>query len=81
MADTAIADFLKAEGFVSPASAAAARTALEEAGLTRPGKTRMADEKLDRARNALTQAVIRHCSRSGLRCRGLRRRPPIHGDR
>jgi len=62
MADTAIADFLKAEGFVSPASAAAARDALEEAGLTRPGKTRMADEKLDRARDALTLAVIRHCS-------------------
>jgi hypothetical protein len=62
MADTAIADFLKAEGFVSPASGAAARTALEEAGLTRAGKTRMADEKLDRARDALTLAVIRHCS-------------------
>ena len=39
MADTAIADFLKAEGFVSPASAAAARTALEGAGLTRPAST------------------------------------------
>ena len=62
MADTALADFLQAEGFVSPASAAAARTVLEDAGLTRPGKTRMADEKLDRARDALTLAVIRHCS-------------------
>ena len=62
MADTAIADFLRSEGFVSPASAAAARTALEEAGLTRPGKSRMADEKLDRARDALTLAVARHCS-------------------
>ena len=61
MADTAIADFLRAEGFVSPASAPAARAVLEEAGLTRPGKTRMADEKLDRARDALTLAVVRHC--------------------
>ena len=62
MADTAIADFLKSEGFVSPASAAAARAVLEEAGLTRQGKTRMVNEKLDRARDALTLAVVRHCS-------------------
>jgi len=62
MADTAIAEFLRGEGFVSPASADAARAVLEEAGLTRPGKTRMADEKLDRARDALTLAVIRHCA-------------------
>src|SRR6188508_1046310 len=62
MADTAIADFLKAEGFVSPVSAAAARTVLEAAGLTRPGKARMVDEKRDRARDALTLAVVRHCS-------------------
>ncbi|MFL6041899.1 MAG: hypothetical protein ACJ740_10905, partial [Gaiellales bacterium] len=62
MADTAIAEFLMGEGFVSPASADAARAVLEEAGLTRPGKTRMADEKLDRARDALTLAVIRHCA-------------------
>jgi hypothetical protein len=64
MADTAIADFLRSEGFVSPASASAARAVLEEAGLTRPGKSRMADEKLDRARDALTLAVVRHCADS-----------------
>ncbi|HEX5578722.1 MAG TPA: hypothetical protein VFY43_03560 [Candidatus Limnocylindria bacterium] len=62
MPDTAIADFLRAEGFVSPVSAAAAREVLEDAGLTRPGKARMADEKLDRARDALILAVVRHCS-------------------
>jgi len=62
MPDTAIADFLRADGFVSHASAAAARAVLEQAGLTRPGKTRMADDKLDRARDALTLAVIRHCT-------------------
>ena len=62
MADTAITDFLRAEGFVSPSSAAAARSVLEQRSLTRPGKTRMADEKLGRARDALTLALVGHCA-------------------
>ncbi|HEY7525359.1 MAG TPA: hypothetical protein VIA82_00785 [Candidatus Limnocylindria bacterium] len=62
MTDTAIADFLRAEGFVRPDSAAAARAALEAGGLTRPGKARMADEKLDRARDTIGHAIVRHCA-------------------
>ena len=40
MADTAIADLLRDEGFKSTLSVATARAVLEAAGLTRPGKTR-----------------------------------------
>ena len=64
MGDTAIADLLRAEGFRSSAALATARAALENAGLTRPGKARMADEKLDRARDAIGHALVRHCSSS-----------------
>jgi hypothetical protein len=60
--DTSIADFLRAEGFVRPDSAASARAALETAGLTRPGKARMADEKLDRARDTIGHVIVRHCA-------------------
>ena len=62
MGDTAISELLRGEGFVAPASAATARGVLEAAGLTRPGKERMADEKLDRARDALSRDLVRHCS-------------------
>ena len=62
MADTAIADFLRAVGFRHADGAARARAALETAGLTRPGKSRMADEKLERARDALDRLLVRHCS-------------------
>ena len=62
MADTAIADLLRGEGFQATAALAAGRRALEEAGLTRPGKVRIADEKLDRARDAIGRALVRHCS-------------------
>lgn len=62
MADTAIADLLRNEGFRLPASVAAARGALERAGLTRPGKARIADEKLEKARDAIGGSVVRHCS-------------------
>ena len=62
MADTAIADFLRAEGFRHADAGARARAALETAGLTRPGKSRMAEEKLERARAALDRLLVRHCS-------------------
>ena len=62
MADFAIADLLRDEGFRRPESLAAARAALEASGLTRPGKQRMASEKLERARNAMSLALVRHCS-------------------
>jgi hypothetical protein len=62
MSDTAIAELLRGEGFVKPASVAAARATLEAASLTRPGKERMADEKLGRARDTLGLELVRHCS-------------------
>jgi hypothetical protein len=62
MADTAIAELLRAEGFRSADATARARAVLETAGLTRPGKSRMANEKLDRARDAIGQMLVRHCS-------------------
>lgn len=62
MGDTAIAQFLRSEGFVRAESAALARAALEDGGLTRPGKERMADEKLERARDVLGHAIVRHCA-------------------
>ncbi|MDP9468963.1 MAG: hypothetical protein M3P32_09545 [Chloroflexota bacterium] len=62
MSDTAIADLLSSEGFRSTAAVATARRALESAGLTRPGKSRISDEKLDRARDAIGRLLVRHCS-------------------
>ncbi len=62
MADLVIADLLRGEGFRKPHAQSAARAALEAAGLTRPGKQGMASEKLERARDALTAALVRHCS-------------------
>jgi hypothetical protein len=62
MADMLIADLLRDEGFRKPDAVAAARSVLEEAGLTRPGKTGMAGEKRERARHALTLRLARHCS-------------------
>lgn len=62
MADTAIVELLRVEGFRSAPSVATALGVLEAAGLTRPGKTRIADEKLDRARDAIGRTLVRHCS-------------------
>jgi hypothetical protein len=80
--DTAIADVLRGEGFVAPASAASARAVLERAGLTRPGKERMADEKLDRARDALSLELVRHCSEPACSAAVLADgRQPVETDR
>ena len=62
VSDTAIAELLASEGFRATESVAIARGVLEDAGLTRPGKTRISDEKLDRARDAIVLALVRHCS-------------------
>jgi hypothetical protein len=62
MPDTAIADLLRGEGFRSTEALARSRATLEAAGLTRPGKTRIADEKLDRARDSIARTLVRHCS-------------------
>lgn len=57
-----IADLLRDEGFRRPDAQSAARAALEDAGLTRAGKQGMAGEKLERARDALSGRIVRHCS-------------------
>jgi len=62
MADTAISDLLRGEVFRSTYALVRSRATLEAAGLTRPGKTRIADEKLDRARDAIGRALVRHCT-------------------
>lgn len=59
--DIAIADLLRDEGFRAPEAQAAARAALEHAALTRPGKQRMANDKLERARDAIGLAIARSC--------------------
>jgi hypothetical protein len=61
-ADTAISDLLRGEGFRSSAALATARAVLESVGLTRPGKMRISNEKLGRAREAIGQVLVRHCS-------------------
>lgn len=61
VADIAIADLLHSEGFRSPEALGVARAALESAGLTRPGKQRIAVEKLDRVRDAIGLSIARSC--------------------
>ncbi|MBI2766476.1 MAG: hypothetical protein HYX53_11280 [Chloroflexi bacterium] len=56
-----IDDWLLAEGFESTWARHQARAVLEQAGLTRPGKTAMAAEKEVRARHALARYVLRTC--------------------
>jgi hypothetical protein len=60
-ADLDLDTFLQGEGF-GPTNRLAARAALEAASLTRPGKTRLSVEKLERARAALRDTFAVHCS-------------------
>lgn len=55
-------DFLSELGFGSPAAKASARGVLEAAGLTRPGKARISQQKLERAAAVLGQKVFLHCT-------------------
>ena len=59
--DREIAAWLGEQGYGFPEAQVAARAALEEAGLTRPGKLRMSDEKIPRAKEALQGRFILHC--------------------
>lgn len=61
-ADREIARVLEELGFAGPEAQQSARTALEAAGLTRPGKTRISNEKFARARELLDAAFVRSCS-------------------
>jgi hypothetical protein len=60
-ADVAIDEWLKASGYGSNEARATARAALEEAGLTRPGKQRLSAEKLARASQLLAERFFLHC--------------------
>ena len=60
-ADVEIDAWLVERGYALPASRAAARAALEAAGLTRAGKTRISTEKLARAAEALGAKFALHC--------------------
>lgn len=55
--------FLADAGFDTPDAARRARTALEDAGVTRPGKQGISSLKLERAREVLDAAIARVCGR------------------
>lgn len=63
-ADQLIDDFLAKSGFGLPDARAGARAALEEAGLTRPGKQRISNDKLARASALLDERFYLHCGNS-----------------
>jgi hypothetical protein len=60
-ADVSIDEWLKERGFGAADARAQARTALEEAGLTRAGKQRLSSEKLERALAVLVERFFLHC--------------------
>jgi hypothetical protein len=60
--DVDIEAWLVEHGLGLPDSRAAARSALEAAGLTRPGKARMSVEKLPRATGVLEATFFLHCA-------------------
>lgn len=61
-ADFDIDEELGRLGFLSAEARRAARAVLEEAGLTRPGRRRMAVDKRDRLRNALERRFLFLCA-------------------
>ncbi|MCC6334613.1 MAG: hypothetical protein IT380_11575 [Myxococcales bacterium] len=61
-ADVEIDAWLAEAGFALPDVKRQARAALEEAGLTRPGKSRLSTEKLPRAQTALSARFFLHCA-------------------
>lgn len=61
-ADKDIDGWLGERGISSPESRARARATLEEAGLTRPGKTRISEPKLPRAEQLLAARFYRVCA-------------------
>jgi hypothetical protein len=62
MQDLPIDTLLDDLGYGTPELRAAARTALEAGGLTRPGKQRIAEAKREPARAALAAAVLAACA-------------------
>jgi hypothetical protein len=60
--DVDIDSFLSDAGFDLPDVRSRAREALETAGLTRAGKSRMSSAKEERARTVLDERFFRHCA-------------------
>lgn len=60
-ADVDIEQWLSSRGFGLPEPRKRARTALEEAALTRPGKQRLSVDKLARAEAVLAERFALHC--------------------
>jgi hypothetical protein len=61
-ADHDIERWLAENGFGLQQARLSARTALEEAGLTRPGKQRISAQKLPRVRKVLQERFVLHCA-------------------
>lgn len=61
-ADVDITTWLTELGYGLPQTLATARATLEAHGLTRPGKQRLSEAKVERAREALEAALVRHCT-------------------
>jgi hypothetical protein len=59
--DVGIDDWLKHLGYGSTEARSSARLALETAGLTRAGKQRLSNEKLERAAGVLAEKFYLHC--------------------
>jgi hypothetical protein len=80
-ADVEIDGWLESLGFGPGAARLAARTALEKVQLTRPGKTRISAQKLERAKAELLAHFSLHCS--GPACLAAARasgRTPLHAS-
>lgn len=76
-ADTDIDDWLASEGILDAASRMEARVVLAAAGLTRAGKQRIANHKLERAREALWAGVTPVCSNATCLARAGKPAKPI----
>ncbi|MFN7133660.1 MAG: hypothetical protein ACK4N5_16405, partial [Myxococcales bacterium] len=63
--DPEIPELLASLGFHGPAAQQRAREALEQAGLTHPGKKRISADKLTRVREELASTLVRTCSAPG----------------
>ncbi|MBI5544896.1 MAG: hypothetical protein HY901_13480 [Deltaproteobacteria bacterium] len=74
-ADREIGEVLSEFGFADPAATQEAREALVRAGLTRPGKARISDAKLDKVRALLEATFARTCTDATCRTALSRSKP------
>jgi hypothetical protein len=74
-ADREISGLLGELGFSDPGAQEAARQALEQAGLTRPGKSRISEGKLERVRSLLAAGFARACADKACRDALARAKP------